>query len=88
MTEPDATAAQLQAQNGKPWKDAPRTKEVVLWLPTFTATAEMGAMSRMWGGCHVRVDNEQGLVQGRRIAMHDFGKFQALWDGTSATQGK
>jgi hypothetical protein len=53
-------------------------------MPTFTATAEMAAMSRLWGGYHVRVDNEEGLILGRRIAMYSWPRYQAYFDGTAS----
>src|ERR1700745_1997775 len=60
MTEPDFTTAQMQARTGRAATDVPASKEVRLSLPTFTATAEMAAVSRMWGGYHIRTDNEEG----------------------------
>ena len=83
MTEPDATSAQMQARNGTPATDVPSSREIRLFLPSFTATAEMAAVSRLWGGYHIRDDNEQGLVLGRRIAMYSWPKYQAYFDGTA-----
>jgi hypothetical protein len=83
MTEPDATSAQMQARDGAPAQDVPASKEVRLFLPSFTATAEMAAVSRLWGGYHIRADNEQGLILGRTIAMYAWPKYQAYFDGTA-----
>jgi len=83
MTEPDASTAQMQARDGRAATDVPLSKEVRLYLPTFTATAEMAAISRMWGGYHVRVDNEEGLILGRKIAMYSWSKYRAYFDGTA-----
>jgi hypothetical protein len=83
MTEPDATTAQMQARDGHLAKDVPASKEVKLFLPTFTATAELAAMSRLWGGYHIRTDNEEGLILGRQIASYDWPKFQAYFNGTA-----
>ena len=83
MTEPDVTTAQMQARNGRPAIDVPASKEVRLSLPTFTATAEMAAISRMWGGYHIRTDNEEGLILGRRIATYCWPKYQAYFNGTA-----
>jgi hypothetical protein len=83
MTEPAATSAQMQARDGVPAKDVPASKEVRLFLPSFTATAEMAAMSRLWGGYHIRADNEQGLILGRQIAMYSWPKYQAYFDGSA-----
>src|SRR5262249_40127243 len=68
--EADAPIAQMQSRDGKPPADLPASKEVRIPLPTFTATAEMAAMSRLLGGYHVRVDNDEGLILGRRIAVY------------------
>jgi uncharacterized protein DUF6851/vanadium-dependent haloperoxidase-like protein len=83
MTEPDATTAEMQARDGRPATDVPTSKEVRLWLPTFTATAEMAAISRMWGGYHIRTDNEEGLILGRKIAGYAWPKIQTYFNGTA-----
>jgi hypothetical protein len=81
--EADAVAAQMQARGGTPAKDVPESKLIRLDLPTFTRTAEMAALSRLWGGYHIRTDNEEGLVLGRRIAMYSWPRYQAYFDGTA-----
>jgi hypothetical protein len=81
--EAEFPTSQMQAHNGVAAVDVPDSKEVRLSLPTFTATAELAAMSRLWGGYHVRVDNEEGLILGRRIAMYSWPKYQAYFDGTA-----
>jgi hypothetical protein len=43
----------------------------------------MAALSRLWGGYHIRADNEQGLILGRQIAMHSWPKYKAYFDGTA-----
>ena len=83
MTEPDASTAQMQARDGKPASDVPESKEIRIELPTFTRVAEVAALSRMWGGYHIRTDNEEGLILGRKIAMYEWPKFQAYFDGTA-----
>jgi uncharacterized protein DUF6851/vanadium-dependent haloperoxidase-like protein len=88
MTEPDASTAQMQARNGRPAVDVPVSKEVRLFLPTFTATAEMAAVSRLWGGYHIRTDNEEGLILGRRIAMYSWPKYEAYFAGKAPSPGK
>ena len=88
MTEPDVKAAAMQARHGAPASFDESAKEVHLQLPSFTATAEMAAMSRLWGGYHVRTDNEAGLVLGRRIAMYSWPKYQAYFDGTAPSPAK
>ena len=83
MTEPDATSAAMQARDGRPAKDVPESKETRLYLPSFTATAEMAAVSRLWGGYHIRTDNEEGLILGRKIAMYSWPRYQAYFNGTA-----
>jgi hypothetical protein len=56
---------------------------VRLPLPTFTATAEMAAVSRLWGGYHIRTDNDEGLVLGRKVAMYSWPRYQAYFHGTA-----
>jgi hypothetical protein len=79
----DFTTAQMQARDGKPATDVPESKEVRLALPSFSRTAEMGALSRLWGGYHIRTDNEEGLILGRKIAMYSWPKYQAYFNGTA-----
>jgi len=83
MTEPDATPAQMCSRNGKPAADAPASKEIRISLPTFTATAELAAVSRLWGGYHIRTDNDEGLILGRRIAAYSWPRYRAWFDGTA-----
>lgn len=83
LTEPGHSAAALLAREGVPAADAPESKDNRLALPSFTATAEMAAVSRLWGGYHIRTDNEEGLILGRRIAMHSWPKVKAYFDGTA-----
>jgi hypothetical protein len=81
LTEDRYTTAQMQSVDGKPAVDVPRSKEIRLDLPTFTATAEMAAVSRLWGGYHIRTDNDVGLELGRKIADYSWPKHQAYFNG-------
>lgn len=56
---------------------------VVLDLPTFTATAEMAGISRVYGGYHVQIDNVEGLKLGRRVAQVVWNKALTYFDGTA-----
>ncbi|MEK7744720.1 MAG: vanadium-dependent haloperoxidase, partial [Elusimicrobiota bacterium] len=85
LTEPGMSAALMQARDGVPAAGLPESKQVLLSLPTFTATAEMAALSRLWGGYHIRTDNDEGLILGRKIAMYSWPKHQAYFDGTAAS---
>ncbi len=86
VTEPGFTAAQIQAVDGKPATDV-TTTEVRLYVPSFTKAGEMAADSRLWGGYHIRVDNEEGLILGRKIAMYAWPKYQAYFQGTAKPVG-
>jgi hypothetical protein len=84
LTEPgDFGVAQLQGRYGKPGTDPADSPIVRLSLPTFTSVAEMAAVSRLWGGFHIRTDNDQGLVLGRRIAMFSLPVYQSYFNGTA-----
>ncbi len=56
---------------------------VQLDLPTWSATAEMAALSRALGGYHIPIDNNVGLKVGREIATWSWPKYQAYFDGTA-----
>ncbi len=83
LTEPGIPPRLMQAVDGRPAEDAPATAEVRLDLPTFSATAEMAAVSRLWGGYHIRTDNEEGLKLGRRIADATWPVYRAYFDGSA-----
>jgi len=83
LTEGEFSTSQMQAVEGKPATDVPESKEIRLSLPTFTATAEMAAVSRLWGGYHIRFDNEEGLVMGTKVADYSWRIYQAYFNGTA-----
>ena len=83
LTEEAFTPAQMQARDGKPAAGLPESKEVRLALPTFSATAEMAAMSRLLGGYHIRTDNEVGLAVGRKVADYSWPRYEAYFNGTA-----
>jgi hypothetical protein len=56
---------------------------MTLDLPTWSATAEMAALSRCLGGYHIATDNIVGLRVGREIAVWSFPKYQAYFNGTA-----
>jgi hypothetical protein len=84
LTEPGFACKLIMMRDGKlpPGHDK-LTCDVVLTLPTFSATAEMAAVSRLWGGYHIRTDNETGLVVGRKVAQYEWPKIRAYFDGTA-----
>ena len=57
--------------------------EVRLELPTFSATADMAALSRAMGGYHIPIDNDIGLKVGRELAIYTWPKFKAYFNGTA-----
>ena len=59
----------------------PKSKEIRLRPLTFSATAEMAAASRLWGGYHILTDNDEGLATGTRWPGP---KYQAYFKGTAA----
>jgi hypothetical protein len=83
LTETDCTVAEMQARDGVPAADAPHDRTVRLKLPTFSATAEMAARSRMLGGYHIASDNEVGLRVGREIATYSWPIYQSYFDGSA-----
>jgi Domain of unknown function (DUF6851)/VCPO second helical-bundle domain len=56
---------------------------MTLDLPTWSATAEMAALSRAMGGYHIPIDNNVGLRVGREIATWSWPKYQAYFEGTA-----
>lgn len=86
LTEVGCSVAEMQARDGKPDRGLADERTVRLELPTFSATAEMAAVSRMLGGYHVAVDNEIGLEVGRRIAVETWPTYQAYFDGTASVR--
>lgn len=83
LTEPGFSCSQIQLVNGRLTVDQHATCDVALKMPTFSATAEMAALSRLMGGYHIRTDNEAGLVQGRKVGEHLWPKFQAYFSGNA-----
>ncbi len=83
LTEDEFSTSQMQAVDGKPAENVPESKEVRLDLPTFTATAEMAAVSRLWGGYHIRTDNDVGLILGRKVADYSWPKYESYFNGTA-----
>jgi hypothetical protein len=73
----------MQSMEGRPAEGLPESAEVVLMLPTFTATAEMAGISRVMGGYHIQADNIEGLKLGRSVAEFSWPKYRAYFDGTA-----
>jgi hypothetical protein len=61
-------------------------EEVNLDLPTFSATAEMAALSRALGGYHIPIDNDVGLRVGREIAVWSWPRYQEYFEGTAGVR--
>jgi hypothetical protein len=58
-------------------------EEMAIDLPTWSATAEIAALSRALGGYHIPVDNHVGLRVGREIAIWSWPKYQEYFEGTA-----
>jgi len=87
LTEPGFECKIMMMRDGKlPAGHEKLTCEVALALPTFSATAEMAAVSRLWGGYHIRTDNEVGLAVGRKLAQYEWPKYQDYFNGTAPVQ--
>ncbi len=84
MTETEATLAQMLTVDGVAPKELPSSRSIRIEMPTFSGTADMAAMSRLWGGYHIRTDNEEGLKMGRALAAYSWPRYQAYFDGTAA----
>lgn len=57
------------------------TRRRATGLPTFSATAEMGGLSRVLGGYHLQVDNVEGLALGRKVSEVTWARASALFAG-------
>ncbi len=87
LTELGCSVPEMQARQGKPAAAIKDDREVRLNLPTFSATAEMAALSRMLGGYHIATDNNVGLEVGRRIATYCWPRYRAYFEGTARPPG-
>jgi hypothetical protein len=85
-TEPTATVAAMQSVDGRPPTGLPESKEVILALPTFSATSEMAGISRVMGGYHIQADNIEGLKLGRAVAQFEWPKYRAYFEGTATVR--
>ncbi len=81
ITELGATHALMQSIDGKAATGDEKSCDVVLKLPTFSATAEMAGISRVMGGYHLQVDNVVGLALGRKVSDVTWAKVSALYSG-------
>lgn len=86
LTEAEFAPSAMQAREGRPASDVGDSKEIRLALPTFSATAEMAAVSRLWGGYHIRADNEAGLVLGKQIADFSWPRYQDYFRGKATVR--
>lgn len=84
MTEADATLAQMLTLDGVVSQPLPTSRSIRIEMPTFSGTADMAAMSRLWGGYHIRIDNEEGLKLGRALATYSWPRYQAYFNGSAA----
>jgi hypothetical protein len=57
-------------------------------LPTWSATAELAALSRALGGYHIPADNNVGLKVGRAIAVWRWPRYQAYFEGRAGVRSE
>lgn len=81
LTELGASHAVMQSVDGKKGADDEKACDVLLRLPTFSATAELAGFSRVLGGYHLQVDNVEGLALGRKVSDVTWAKASALFAG-------
>jgi hypothetical protein len=86
-TEAGCDPGRMQARDGRV-AATPNTADVILRLPTFTATADMAGLSRILGGYHIQSDNVAGLALGRALAAHTWPKYQAYFDGIATVTSR
>ena len=67
FTGDDAFGAELIRHPGEITEPDALGEDVRLYLPTFTETAEMAGISRIYGGYHIQSDNIEGLKMGRSV---------------------
>ncbi len=84
LTEAEYECARVRMREGQSPADARLTCDIVLDLPTFTATAEMAGISRVMGGYHIQADNVAGLELGRKVAEYVWPITPAYFDGAAA----
>lgn len=82
QTEKGAAHASMMAVDGKASSGSEAQCDVVLKLPTFSATAEMAGLSRVMGGYHIQSDNTAGLALGKQVAEEDWKKTSRLFKGS------
>jgi hypothetical protein len=83
LTEKGARHAAMQSLDGKLADAGEAACDVVLGLPTFSATAELAGYSRVLGGYHIQADNLEGLKLGRQVALVSWARTAALFAGNT-----
>jgi hypothetical protein len=81
LTEQGASHAAMQRVDGVDAKADEAACDVVLELPTFTATAELAGFSRVMGGYHIQADNLEGLKLGAAVADVAWQRTSSLFAG-------
>lgn len=80
-SHPSYPAYMMQQVEGRPLPDFELSKHVPISFPTFSSVAEAAGISRIWGGFHIQSDNIDGLVLGRKIAIHNWQILIQLFNG-------
>lgn len=86
LTEPGISCEDKQARDGVRASAVGSDGTITLQLPTFTATAQMAGLSRVLGGYHIQADNVAGLELGVKVAVYDWPRIQAYFDGTATVR--
>ena len=79
FTGNDKLGAELERHPGEITEPDAIGDAVLLYLPTFTETANMAGISRIYGGYHIQADNVEGLKMGRSVGQLVHEKAQALF---------
>jgi hypothetical protein len=86
LTEPGVSCEDKQARDGVRASAVSSDGTITLQLPTFSATAQMAGISRVLGGYHIQADNVAGLELGVKVAVYDWPRIQAYFDGTATVR--
>lgn len=80
-TEPGFPCSQIQGEDGKPDLTKGSSCQVSIDLPTFSETARLAGISRIYGGYHIRSDHDAGAKQGMQIAEQTWHVLRSYFTG-------
>lgn len=79
FTGDDSFGAELIRRPGEITEPDAIGEDVRLYLSTFSQTAELAGISRIYGGYHIQSDNVEGLIMGRKVGALVHQKAQMLF---------